>query len=126
MNINKAKCKVLHLGESNPQQQYRLDDEWIESSPAEDLGILADEKLGMSCQCSLPAQKACYTLGCIKRKRGQQVKGGDFVPLLHSDETPPGVLCPALKLSAQERHGPVGAGPEEGHKNCQRAFTKQG
>ena len=29
---------------------------------------------------------------------------------------PPAVLCPALEPSAQERHGPVGARPEEGTK----------
>jgi len=36
-------------------------------------------------------------------------------------ETPPGVLHPALQPSAQEGHGPGGAGLEEGHKNDQRA-----
>jgi len=33
--------------------------------------------------------------------------------VLHSGETSLGVLHPALELSAQERHGPVGAGPED-------------
>jgi len=44
------------------------------------------------------------------------VKGGDSAPLLCSGETLPGVLCPALEPSAQDRHRPVGAGPEEATK----------
>ncbi|KAK4829875.1 hypothetical protein QYF61_007267 [Mycteria americana] len=53
MKSNKAKCKVLHMGQGNPQYQYRLGDEGIESSsPVEkDLGML----------------KANHILGCTKR-----------------------------------------------------------
>jgi len=40
----------------------------------------------------------------------------DDAPLLRSGETPPGVLCPTLEPSPQERHGPVGVGPEEAAK----------
>ena len=59
--------------------------------------------------------------GLHQKKHGQHVEGGDSASLFCSSETPPGVLCPALRPPAQEGHGVVGAGPEEGHKNDLRA-----
>jgi len=86
--------------------------EGIESSPAEkDLGILGDEKLDMSRQCALAAQQTNHTLGCIPSSMGSRAREG--ILSLCSAETPLGVLHPALEPSAQDRPGPVGAGPEE-------------
>ncbi|GAB0176560.1 hypothetical protein GRJ2_000121200 [Grus japonensis] len=124
MKFNKAKGKVLHVGRRNPKHNYRLSEEWIESSPEEkDLGVLIDEKLNMNQQCALAAQKANRNPGLHQKKRDQQVEGGDSAPLLGSCETPPGVLRPALGAPVQERHGAVGASPEEGHEADQRAGT---
>jgi len=65
------------------------------------------------CACSREGQ--LYS-GLHQENCGQQGEGGDSAPLLCSGETSPGVLCPALDPSAQDRHASVGLGPEEATK----------
>ena len=63
----KAKCKVMHLGWENPKHEYRLDNQWIDSSHEKDFGVVIDEKVNKNQQRALMYQKANHALGCIKR-----------------------------------------------------------
>lgn len=61
MKFNRAKCKVLHLGQDNTQCQYRLRDDWTGSSPAqEELVILLDEKLDVKQQWAPATSETSY------------------------------------------------------------------
>lgn len=49
MTFKKGKCQVLHAGHKTPMQQYRPEEEWLESYLAEkDLELLVNSHLNMS------------------------------------------------------------------------------
>ena len=89
----------------------------------EGLGVTGGWKVGRDLTMCAGSPEGQPCPGLHPQQHGQQVEGQDSGPLLRSGETPPGVLCTALDPSAQERRGPVGAGPEKGHKNNPRAGT---
>ncbi|PKU42652.1 rna-directed dna polymerase from mobile element jockey-like [Limosa lapponica baueri] len=68
MYFTKGKCRVLHPGRNNPMHQYRLGADLLESTSEEkDLGVLVDDRMTMSRQCTFVATKANGILGCIRK-----------------------------------------------------------
>ena len=55
--------------------------------------------------------------GVHQKKHGQKGKEGDHAPLLCAGEVLAGVLHPDVESSVKERHRPLRACPEKGHKN---------
>ncbi|KAJ7422488.1 hypothetical protein WISP_37703 [Willisornis vidua] len=67
MRFNKAKYRVLHFGNNNPMECYRLGTECLEiSQPERDLGFLIDKKLNMMQQCAQMAKRSNDILACIR------------------------------------------------------------
>ena len=113
MKFNKSKSKVFHLGHGNLHYQYKLRDVRIKHKPGTVSGGIG--KLDLSKQCAHAAQKDNRTLGCIKTSMVSRSR----TVILHlcAGETSPGVLCPHVESTVQEKHGLARIRPEEDHKS---------
>jgi len=122
--VPQGQVQGLAPGLGQPQYQYRLGDEGIVRSPAKNnFKVLVDEKIEMGQQYALATQKANHILGCIKRSVASRSRDG-ILPLYSALVRPHMEHCIQLWSPQQkERHGPVGAGPEEVHKNDLRDGT---
>ena len=89
-----------------PEPQYSLGGEWLESSPEEDLGVPVDEKLNMSRQCTLGAQKANRVLGCIKTSMASRSREG-ILPLYSALVRPHLESCVQLWSPQHRKDGDV-------------------
>lgn len=65
------------------------------------------------CTCSPKSQPYA---GCIKSRVASRLWEGILAPLLHSDDIPPGALCPVLGFSSQKKLC-VGASTEKGNQD---------
>ncbi|GAB0190596.1 hypothetical protein GRJ2_001524900 [Grus japonensis] len=67
--------RVTKMVQGLKATEYRLGVEWIDSSSEENnLWMLVNEKLNMTQQCMLAAQKANCFLGCIKRSVASRLR----------------------------------------------------
>ena len=61
MVFNEAKCKVMHLGHNNPRALYSINEYNLEETSEErDLGIIVQNNLKVSTQCSKVVKTANY------------------------------------------------------------------
>lgn len=104
MKINKSKRKVLQMGIARPTHQYMLGTKLLESSVAEKaLMVLVNTKLNVSqqmCPCDKIGE---HVLHCNRRSAGSRLK--EVILALFSALVRPGLLCPVLGYSVQERRG---------------------
>ena len=67
MEFNVDKCKIMHLGHSNPKHEYYMGGTTLEVTKEEkDLGVLVDDKLGFSKHIKGIVGKANRMLGLIR------------------------------------------------------------
>ena len=68
MKFNTDKCKVMHVGANNLQEEYFMDGKQLEKiSEEKDLGVIVSSNFKVSNQCIKAAKKGNQILGLIRR-----------------------------------------------------------
>jgi hypothetical protein len=68
MQFNVSKCKVMHMGTSNPGYQYHMSGQVLETTDEErDIGVMITASLKPSAQCAKAAKTAQAVLGQLAR-----------------------------------------------------------
>jgi hypothetical protein len=68
MQFNVSKCKVMHMGTSNPGYQYHMGGQALETTDEErDIGVMITASLKPSAQCAKAAKTAQAVLGQLAR-----------------------------------------------------------
>ena len=81
MAFNGTKCKVLHVGRTNPKYKYFLNGQEIEAVKEEkDLGVYIEDSLKPTKQCAAAAKAANFALGQLQRSFHYRKKA-HLVPL---------------------------------------------
>ena len=66
--FNEKKCKSLHIGRNNPEQNYKMNGHTLEGvTMQKDLGIIVDKELKFHEQTAAAVKKANQVLGIIKK-----------------------------------------------------------
>ena len=77
MEFNESKCKVLHIGKNNPRYGNQMNGVNLEvSDKKKDVGVMIQEDLKPSKQCSTAAAKANSILGQMARSFTYRNKNG--------------------------------------------------
>ena len=94
MVFNLAKCKVMHLGRSNPRNTYTMNGTVLsETNEEKDLGVWIDSSLKPGTQCGVAAKTANQVLGLITKSFHYRTKN-TLVPLYKS------LVRPRLEFAA--------------------------
>ena len=66
-SFNEKKCKSLHIGQNNPEQNYNMNGHILEDVTMQnDLGIIIDRELKFHKQTAAAVKKANQVFGIIK------------------------------------------------------------